>query len=342
MANRRNFIKNISTAGLLSVIPDTLLAKSNEVSGERIPSKDKIWGCLLHLSYNFWVEYSSPSPFRGYRPYLQLSESLWNDATEKMVKEGMNMVVIDLGDGVKYESHPEIAVNNAWSTLRLKDELKRLRKMGLEPIPKLNFAAGHDIWLGKYSRMVSTEKYYEVCSNLIKEVSELFDKPRFFHLGMDEENAEDQKYLDLVVIRQNDLWWHDLNFLVNQVEINGSRSWIWSDYLWHHPEVFFKKMPKSVIQSNWYYDDNFDEKLTPVKAYLDLETYKYDQIPTGAFYKANTKSLYNTVGFCKKSIADARLYGFLQTFWAPTVEENRTNILKAIELAGEAKRSFSK
>lgn len=342
MANRREFIKNVSTAGLASMIPGSLLAQPIEPASSNDPSQHRIWACLLHLSYNFWVEYSSPSPFRGYRPYLQLSESLWNDATEKMAKEGMNMVVIDLGDGVKYESHPEIAVNNAWSTGRLKEELKRLRKMGLEPIPKLNFAAGHDIWLGEYSKMVSTKKYYEVCANLIKEVSELFDKPRFFHLGMDEENAEDQRYLNLVVIRQNDLWWHDFNFLVNEVEKNGSRSWIWSDYLWRNSEVFFKKMPKSVVQSNWYYDDNFDENLTPVKAYLDLEKYKYDQIPTGAFYKGNTKSLYNTVAFCKKSITDARLYGFLQTFWAPTTEDNRTNILKAIALAGEAKRSFGK
>ena len=33
----------------------------------------------------------------------------------------MNMVVIDLGDGVKYESHPEIAVKGAWSTTELRE-----------------------------------------------------------------------------------------------------------------------------------------------------------------------------------------------------------------------------
>jgi hypothetical protein len=287
MADRRKFIKNISVAGLLGAVPNVLLSQSNGFRFQKEAANDKIWGCLLHLSYNFWVEYSSPSPFRGYRSYLQLSESLWNDATEKMVKERLNLVIIDLGDGVRYESHPEIAVNNAWSTTRLRQELDRLRKMGLEPVPKLNFSAGHDIWLGEYSRMVSTKKYYEVCSHLIEEVADIFNKPRFFHLGMDEENAEDQRYLDLVVIRQNDLWWHDLNFFVHEVEKNGCRSWIWSDYMWHHPEDFFKKMSKSVIQSNWYYGESFDENLTSVKAYNDLEGYSYDQIPTGGFYKKN-------------------------------------------------------
>jgi len=343
MSDRRNFIKNISGASMLSTLPGILLPQSRVLSPRQKRSDNKIWGCLLHLSYNFWVEYSSPSPFRGYRPYLQMSESLWNDATQKMADEGLNLVIIDLGDGVRYESHPEIAVNNAWTVTRLRKELDRLRKMGLEPIPKLNFSAGHDIWLGKYSRMVSTDTYYEVCSDLIEEVAGLFEKPRFFHLGMDEENAEDQKYLDYIVVRQHDLWWHDFYFFVQQVEKSGSRSWIWSDYMWHHPEDFFKKMPKSVLQSNWYYGESFDDKLTPVKAYLDLESYGYDQIPTGGFYKKNgegEKNILDTVKFCDSKIGQARLLGFLQTFWAPTTEDNRAGILKAISLLGDAKKWY--
>ncbi|HEY4209179.1 MAG TPA: hypothetical protein VGM31_20280 [Puia sp.] len=338
MTDRRDFIKNMSGLGMLGLVPDMLTPRSAAADG-------KIWGCLLHLSYNFWVEYSTPSPFRGYRPYLQMSDPLWNDATEKMAQEGLNLVVIDLGDGVRYESHPEVAVNNAWSVTRLRNELDRLRRMGLEPIPKLNFAAGHDIWLGKYARMVSTDTYYQVCSDLIEEVSDLFGKPRFFHLGMDEENAEDQRYLDYVVIRQHDLWWHDLYFFVEQVEKTGSRAWIWADVLWHKQDEFFKKMPKSVLQSNWYYDESFDEKLTPVKAYLDLEANGYDQVPTGGFYKrdgSGEKSILNTVKFGAARIGKPRLYGFLQTFWAPTTEDNRGSILKAIALAGEAKRWFDK
>ncbi len=37
----------------------------------------------------------------------------------------MNMVIIDLGDGVKYDSHPEIAVTGAWSPQKLMRELKK-------------------------------------------------------------------------------------------------------------------------------------------------------------------------------------------------------------------------
>ena len=158
---------------------------------------------------------------------------------------------------------------------------------------------------------------------------------------MDEENAEDQRYLQLAVIRQHELWWHDFYYFVDQVEKRGSRAWIWSDYLWKNSEIFFKKMPKSVVQSNWYYGESFDEKELAVKGYLDLEANGYDQIPTGGFYKKNgegEKNIEKTVQFCRKNIADSRLMGFIQTFWAPTTEENRNGILKAIDLIGNAKK----
>lgn len=341
MTTRRIFLKQISAAGALSAIPNALFSQSNIAS-------DKIWACLLHLSFNMWEEYISPHrPFRGFRPDLELSESLWNDAVSKMAGQGMNMVVIDLGDAVKYKSHPEISVRNAWTTNRLQSELDRLRKKGLEPIPKMNFSAGHDTWLGEYSRMVSTKVYYDVCSDLIEEVNDLFGNPRFFHLGMDEETAGHQSHQRHVVVRKNDAWWTDFFFLVEAVERLGSRAWIWPDYmLWNNPEQFYKKMPKSVVQSNWYYGEDFN-LTTPdgktnkyVKSYLDMHAQGYDQIPTGSFHAENEKSIGNTVQFCKKNIQDTHLLGFLQSFWKPTIEEYRDRILMGIELAGNAKKWY--
>ncbi|HBL74196.1 MAG: Tat pathway signal protein [Bacteroidetes bacterium GWF2_42_66] len=317
---------------------------------EKKENNTKIWGCLLHLSFNMWEDYISPHrPFRGFRPYLELSEPLWNDAINKMAKEEMNMVVIDLGDAVRYESHPEIAVNHAWSTDRLKTELDRIRSLGMEPIPKLNFSAGHDTWMGEYSRMVSTEEYYKFCTDIIKEVCTLFDTPRFFHLGMDEESMGHQSYQSHVIIRKNEAWWKDFIFLVGEVDKNNSRAWIWPDYmLWNEADQFFKKMPKSVVQSNWYYGENFDlgqmneNEQKYVKSYIDLEIHGYDQIPTGSYHADNEKSISNTVQFCKKHINDSRLLGFLQSFWKPTIEEHRERILKGIELMGDAKQWFEK
>ncbi len=353
MSDRRTFIKQLSAAGMLSTAPSVLFSRPKQ-------EEKKIWAGLLHLSFNMWEEFISPHrPFRGFRPDLRLSEPLWNDALDRMSKSGMNMVVIDLGDAVKYESHPEIAVNNAWSGDRLRTELKKMREMGLEPIPKLNFSAGHDTWMKEYSRMVSTAPYYTFCRNIIAEVIDLFDKPRFFHLGMDEETAAHQHHYLYTVVRKNDLWWGDFYHLVGEVEKGGSRAWTWSDYMWDHPELFFKKMPKSVLQSNWYYGESFDlskmenaakntaasafaKDYIRAKSYIDLEKHGYDQVPTGSFHDNNTKSIGNTVRFCKEHVAGNRLLGFLQTYWKPTIEEYRDLILKGTDLTGEAKQWFEK
>jgi len=336
MTNRRDFIKQTSAAAIGVSIPGL------KTSQKKKPV-EKIWACLLHLSFNMWEEYVSPHrPFRGYDPNMRLSESLWNDAILRMSERGMNMIVIDMGNAVKYESHPEIAVNNAWSVDRLRSELEKIRKLGLEPVPKMNFSAGHDTWLGEYSRMVSTEKYYKVCADLISEVCMIYDKPGFFHLGMDEESAGHQSHYKYIVVRQHDAWWHDFNFLVEQVEKQNARAWIWSDYmLWNFPEEFLEKMPKSVVQSNWYYDEEFGSNKY-VTAYRQLESAGYDQIPTGSYHAQNDLSILNTTKFASRNIDNNKLLGILQTFWKPTIEEYRDRILKGTDLAGEAREWFLK
>lgn len=303
-----------------------------------------IWGNLIHLSYNLWAD--CDISFLGHiydndqaMPYLRFDEKLWNDMLKKMVDEGLNMVVIDLGDAVKYESHPEIAVEGAWSVEKLKSELVKIRKMGLEPIPKLNFSTAHDIWLGKYERCVSTDTYYKVCSDLINEVMDIFGNPRFFHLGMDEENFDIERYNKYVVVRQGDIWWHDLYFLVNEVEKRNARAWVWSDYIWNHTDEYLKKMPRTVIQSNWYYGADFNDLIYYVKPYKDLESCAFDQIPTGSNWESQ-ENFGRTVEYCSKNIDKSRLLGFLQTDWKVTKEEFRNLHMNAIELAGKAKREF--
>ena len=80
----------------------------------------------------------------------------------------------------------------------MRDEVVRLREMGLEPIPKLNFSTCHDAWLGPYARMVSTPQYYQVVKDLIAETIEMFGNPRLFHLGMDEEALVHQRQFEYV------------------------------------------------------------------------------------------------------------------------------------------------
>jgi len=298
-----------------------------------------IWACLVHLTDNMWCDWDAPGWKENhgvYRPIMQLDDKVWNSLLEPMAQAGINLVLIDLADGVRYQSHPEIAVKDAWSVDRLKRELAKLRKLGLEPIPKLNFSTAHDTWLGPYSRCVSTDTYYAVCRELIAEIIDIFGKPRFFHLGMDEEVTEHQKHYQYLVVRQYDLWWKDFYFFVDQVTRGGVRPWIWSDYVWEHPEDFFRKMPKTVLQSNWFYGTDFDINKKAVKAYHDLNEHGYDQVPTGANW-TNSLSFGLTVQYCRKHLDPRHLLGFLQSVWMPMLETHRRKYFDAFAQVREAR-----
>jgi hypothetical protein len=301
-----------------------------------------MWGLLLHLSYNMWSDRDCPEWDLEHitaKPYLRFDETLWNDLLSQACRAGINTIVLDLGDGVRYTSHPEIAVQGAWSTLKLKAEIRKMRDMGLEPLPKLNFSTCHDTWLGKYARMVSTPEYYQVCRDLISEICDLFDGPSLFHLGMDEETAEHQRYYEYVVIRQYDLWWQDLLFYLSEVKKAGSRGWVWSDYVWHHPQLFYQNMPKTVLQSNWYYGQDFSPASTEAHAYDDLEAHGYEQVPTGSNWTVS-ENMQLTVEHCQRAIAPERLYGFLMSVWKPTLEVCRTRHEEAIRCLAQAKQAF--
>ena len=272
---------------------------------------------------------------------LRFDEAVWRRLTDRMEQKGFNAVVMDLGEGCVYPSHPELAVKGSWSAERLQKELARLRGMGLEPIPKLNFSTSHDTWLKEYGRMVSTPEYYKVCADLIRDVCDIFGRPRLFHLGYDEETMGNQVKYAYAVIRQGELWWHDFNFFVKTVEKLGMRPWIWSDFMWHHRDEFLKRMPKSVMQSNWYYRQWFDFETIPkerkvhLESFLTLEKAGFDQIPCGSNW-ACEENIAGLVKFCRKNIAPERLKGFLMTTWGPTLPNHEAKLLRGIDLAAAA------
>ena len=106
-----------------------------------------------------------------------------------------------------------------------------------------------------------------------------------------------------------------------------------------YPEAFIEKMPKSVLQSNWYYGKKFDKDVKFVKAYHDLEEHGYDQIPTGSNF-GNPENFGMTVDYCKKHISKEHLLGFLQTPWRPTIEKYRQHHIEAIKQVGQARKKF--
>ncbi len=220
--------------------------------------QEKMWAILVHLSMNLW---------RFDCPALDFDDETWDYIIEESAKTGINTIVLDVGDGIEFGSHPEIAIKGAWSRERTRKEVARCKEKGIALIPKLNFATPHDKWLGEYHWKLCTPEYYRVCNDLIKEVYELFDHPEYIHIGMDEEDAKHVTGDELAVYRQGELYWHDLRFLIDCVKATGAKPWMWADPLFDHPEEYMKRFdPDEALLSPWYYNSFNKEKWTPISS----------------------------------------------------------------------------
>lgn len=331
-------------------------------------SNKKMWALLVHLSMhmNWGFKYDT----------LPFDDGFWTYILKESEKTGINTIVLDIGDGIQFASHPEIAMNGAWSRKRVRQEVKRCKDMGIALIPKLNFSTGHDQWLGEYHRMTSTTIYYQLCNDLIKEVYNLFDKPEYIHLGLDEEDARHCAGRDLAVFRQKELYWHDVNFLCDCVSDTGAKPWIWSCPLFRHPEGYKAHMDADdAVISPWYYHAIKKENWTPISSWQDYidyysserfkgmnlkyveedpynvmirdlalpllkEGYKY--IPTASVYynvDCNTKEI---VEYFKENAPDEQILGYMTAPWFETTptEENKEAFDKSFKFLKEAKEMF--
>lgn len=317
-----------------------------------------IWAVLLHLGVDMWIDYNDGRPHNGPPSSRQFDDGLWNEISLRMRERGLNTLVLDLGEGFVFPSHPELAVKGAWTPERMRKEVARLKTMGIDVVPKINFSTAHDSWFKDFGRMVSTKPYYDFCRDIIRDAAEVFPESRLFHIGMDEEDEYTQSRYRCCIIRQGDLWWHDLDFFAGTVASHGKRPWMWSDYAWTHPD-YCKRCSREILQSNWFYSASFERaylmaererengrravskvktvewhEIDQVECYEKLEKAGFDQIPCGGNWR-ETVNMAETVKFCREKIAPERLKGFLVTSWRRLIPEFRDLNLKGVDLLGD-------
>lgn len=313
---------------------------------------NKMWSMLIHLGTNLWYEEGNTNGGGGRVWKSPASDTLRFDRDtfyrylDTLRCEGVNTVILDVAEGLRYESHPELVVNGSYTHAEMREMLDYMRSLGFSVIPKLNFSTCHDIWLREYSYMVSTPTYYAVCRDLITEVCKLFDA-EYMHLGMDEENYPNQHLYDYAVVRQNDLWWHDLLFLVDCVEKCGARAMMWSDYARHRPDEFLRRIPKSVVQCNWYYFNRYaddyttldEEALIRVRPFHLFAEAGIDQLATGSS-EYNAYCITEMAKYLAEKIDNTHLLGFMQTTWSETTAEREEELLTSAKQLGDAKRIY--
>ncbi|MBQ9892952.1 MAG: twin-arginine translocation signal domain-containing protein [Bacteroidales bacterium] len=317
---------------------------------------------LLHLGHNMWCNYPSEAMGKtlqeGALPLdpkpdfsLSCNDAAWRSATDRAAEKGVNMIVVDLGEGLFYPSHPELAIQGTWSVEKMRGEIARLNALGIEVVPKLNFSTTHNGWMGDYTHMVSSKPYYRMCEEVIADVVEIFGHPRFFHIGCDEERASFQENngYKYVCARIDEFWWHDLYHLVDTLDGHGVRPWMWSDHMWYHPD-FCDRCPRGVVQQNWFYDSrnggfnletNNTSELIRLQSYLKLDQAGFDQVPCGSNWAGHERKelgigaddvMAGLVGFCREHISPEHLMGFMMASWDATTPSGLDHILRGIDL----------
>ena len=329
-----------------------------------VPTYGFKWIDLVHLGMKMWGDLPRQPERQGIQTKILTDEEyaavmtaenldlnrmhfdfdFWVALSKKLRSSGCNAVMLDVGEGLAYPSHPELAVKGSWSPDRLKAEVGRLRGMGFEVIPKLNFSTSHDAWLGPYERMVSTPKYYEVCADVIRDAMEVFAPVHDFHIGFDEEDVPHfQRNSSILVMRQGDLWWRDLNWFVREVERHGARAWVWSDYIRRHPlDEFCRKMPKSVVQNPWTYRATKAKMDADplIKIYRTLADAGYDVAPCGSNCYGVTENFPAMAEYCKTHLPPDRFKGMIMAPWIRTIAPYRRLHWEAADLMAEAIRRW--
>ena len=280
--------------------------------------------CGLELSNHMWDDEFTPSRFYNmpprYNPLNINDVSFWEEIIKFLAERQFTSVTIEVGDAVLWDSHPEIAAPNAWSKNFFGDILDKFRAVGITPFPLMNFATCHDTWIKDYRFKVGSPEYHKFVADMLDEASEVFGTPEQFHIGMDEENYENQVYRGFARIRHEKLYWDFVHSLIDRCEKNGSRVVMDGDYSWDNPEEFLDNVPKSVIVSNWYYNHFKDWPVGDYNykgqhGYTFLEENGYDQFPICSTWLTNDNPM-ETLANLKGIISPDKLIGYKCAIWA--------------------------
>ncbi len=223
-----------------------------------------MWACHLCLGYNIWFDEGYKITFteddKQKRDFLYFDEDVFVEICDFLSEQGINTVILEVAEGIIYDYAPELAVKGSLTKVKMRKLIEYMRSRGLTPIPKLDFSAAHDTWLGEYSRMLSTDEYRELGAKLICEMCELFGKPEYFHLGFADETVEAQKYYQYVIVRGAENFWRDLNFFADACRKMSARPIISGEQYYRQPEIFEQRISDDIV-----IEANFTEYMNPLK-----------------------------------------------------------------------------
>ena len=100
---------------------------------------DKKWIYFIQLSNPMWDDGNGKPRYwftdfddDVYTPCNNVNYEVWDRIVKRAAECGYTTLLIDLGDAIKYKSHPEIAADDALEVEEVKELLNKARALGFD------------------------------------------------------------------------------------------------------------------------------------------------------------------------------------------------------------------
>jgi hypothetical protein len=273
-------------------------------------------GFLMHLSHYDpqWCKVKSREKLFNLDLGLEIIDT--------MSEVGLNLLVIDCADGVRYKSHPELARKYTVPMSHLEKLVNRAQEKGIEVVPKLNFSQSryhrHNDWFRPHNDLFDNDNYWKIAFEIIDEIIQVCHPQRYFHIGMDEDHDRaHSQYIEAILKLQSGIKERGLRTIIWNDSSYGERALVHAEKSLAAEE----KIPKDIVQVLWDYS-NVQPKII---RRLVKEGFQVWGAPG-----PNAEKVLKW----REAILDYGGKGLLLTMWIPCSKSNRFKLLQFIRTAG--------
>jgi hypothetical protein len=244
------------------------------------------------------------------------------EAVDAMAEAGLNLLVVDCADGVRYDSHPELERHYSVPMDHLRRLVARAGERGIEVVPKLNYARSahhqHNHWFRPHNKLFDTDESWELAFELIDELIEVCAPPRFFHIGMDEDHDRSHaQYAEAIRTLRDGLAERDLRAVMWKDEQTYAAAQVHAE----KARAAEDHIPTDVVQVVWHYHTVLEDVVERLKGKGFDVWGAPGQDP-------------DQVRAWRDALIRRDAQGFLLTQWIPCVPANREKILGLIRTNG--------
>ena len=275
---------------------------------------------------------------------------------ERMAATGLNLLVLEVEKGLRYESRPEVSAEGAMDRKTLRGLINRAKSLGIRCVPILPSLSHSDYLYAAHPEI--QESHMAVCprhpltraliADLRDELLDLFE-PKWFHIGHDElltsfRVDQRQSVLQCERCRNDDAaeWFlEDILHWRDRLRDQGVVTMMWADMLMapsdfrhashrhcgvhggppDHVSRALESAPRDIILCDWHYD--------PCREYPTIR-YLQDKGFDVLGCPMNRESSYLFTRYAERT-RSPRWLGMLGTFWQAVSPDNRERIIQLID-----------